>query len=83
MAAVEIVKRQFHRHERGRGDEDFYYLARDAESGRVFVYHEWSHRRGDGYEPGNAHIELGAFLNGQGTAQQRRLHLIGTLVEGG
>lgn len=75
-----IIKRQFHQHERGLGDEDWYYLARDTETGQVFVYQEWSHRVGDQYEPGNAHIELDAFLRGTGTAQAKLRDLIGSLV---
>jgi hypothetical protein len=79
---VAIAKRQFFKHEKGLGDEDFYYLARNSDTGQVFVLHEWSHRKGQGYEPGSAHIELDAFLVKRGTAQDRLHELIGTLVEG-
>jgi hypothetical protein len=75
-----VLKRQFFSHERGLGDEDFYYLARNAETGKVFVFHEWSHKRGNGFEPGATHIELDAFLVHRGTAQDKLRALIGTLV---
>ncbi len=76
-----ILKRLFHRHERGMGNEDWWYLARDTETGAVFVYNEWSYREKNGYEPGSAHIDLDAFLLKRGTAQDRLRELIGTLVE--
>jgi hypothetical protein len=78
-----VLKREFHRHERGMGDEDWYHLAQDTESGRVFVYHEWSHRAGKGYKSGEKNIELVAFLARQDTARDKLLRLIGTLVEDG
>jgi hypothetical protein len=75
-----IVKRQFHSHELGMADEDWYWLARDTFNGRVFVYHEWSHRKGYSHEGGNEDIELDAFLSHAGAAQDRLRKLIGTLV---
>jgi hypothetical protein len=75
-----ILKRSFHSHEVGMGDEDWFYLARDTDSGRVFVYHEWSHRKGQTYDSGNEDIELDVFLPGGGTGQARLKELIGTLV---
>ena len=65
------------------GDEDWYYLARDTDTGRVFVFHEWSHRKGQAYEGGNEDIELATYLQQPGTAQQRLVELIGTLCRGG
>jgi hypothetical protein len=62
------------------GDEDWYYLARDTEIGRVFVYHEWSHRRGQSHAGGNEDIELDAFLRHQGMAQDHLRALIGSLA---
>ena len=76
-----ILKRQFSRHERGVGDEDWYYLARDTSDGHVFVCHEWSHRKGDSYVSDSADIELDAFMRQPGTVSDRLLVLIGTLVE--
>jgi hypothetical protein len=75
-----ILKRQFHSHEIGMSDEDWYYLARDTDSGRIFVYHEWSHRKGQTYEGGNKDMELQDFLAHNGTAQARLRELIGTLA---
>ena len=75
-----ILRKQFHSHEVGMGDEDWLYLVRDTDSGRVFIYHEWSRRKGQGHEGGNEEIELDAFLSGSGTAQSRLKELIGTLV---
>lgn len=76
-----ILKKQFSSHERGLGDEDWFYLSRDTENGRVFVYHEWSHRKGERYESGNTDVEIDAFLRQRGTASERLRALIGTLVK--
>ena len=78
-----VAKRLFLQHGHGVGDEDRYYLARDTDAGRVFVYHEWSRRYGDSFAPGNADVELDVFLAGQGAARAELLRLIGSLVEGG
>ncbi len=78
-----FAKRLFLQHGHGVGDEDRYYLARDTDTGRVFVHHQWLRRRGDGFAPGNADIELDVFLAGQGAARAELLRLIGSLVEGG
>jgi hypothetical protein len=39
-----ILRSAFSSSDLGMGDEDWYYLARDTETGRVFVYHECSTR---------------------------------------
>ncbi len=57
---------------------DRWFLARDSESGEVFVRHEANSASG-----GNvAHIDLGTFLSsGEGPEHQELLRLIGTLVD--
>ncbi len=75
-----ILKRPFSSADLGMGDEDWYYLARDTETGRVFVYHEWSHRKGQTHEGGNEDIELAAFLDRPGIAQEHLRQLIGELA---
>jgi hypothetical protein len=57
-----IAWKQFSSHEPGVGNEDWYYLARDTDRGRVFVYHEWSRRKDQAYEGGNEDIDLVTFL---------------------
>jgi hypothetical protein len=60
---------------------DRWYLARDGDSGRVFVRHEPNVPSG-----GRASdIEVGAFLRtqGYGPEHQELLRLIGTLVDAG
>jgi len=77
-----VITRQFHKLEKGMGNEDWYYLARDAETGNVFVRHEWSHRSGGGYESGEKDVPLADFLSeGGGDRQRQLLELIGTLVQ--
>jgi hypothetical protein len=75
-----IVKRQFSSSDLGMGDENWYYLARDTETGRIFVYHEWTHRKGETYEGGCEDIELDSFLHHTGTAQDQLRQLIGSLA---
>ena len=75
-----IISRQFHQHERGMGNEDFHSLARDTETGEVFVIHETSHRVGDGFRSGEQRIPIQEFLAMGGSAQNKLLSLIGTLV---
>lgn len=75
-----ILKRRFSSADLGMGDEDWYYLARDTETGRVFVYHEWSHRKGQAHEGGSEDIDLDAFLHRPGIAQDHLRQLIGSLA---
>ena len=42
-----VLKRLFHGPEQGSGEESRYYLARDTESGQVFVLHELSLRQAE------------------------------------
>jgi hypothetical protein len=76
-----VLKRQFFHHEHGVGDQDWYYLARDTDSGHVFVLREWSHRTADTFVPGSGIIEIPVFLNGHGPAEDELLRLIGILVQ--
>jgi hypothetical protein len=58
---------------------DRWYLARDPNTGRVFVRHQANLASGGHV----ADIEIGAFLSqGKGPEQQELLRLIGTLVDG-
>lgn len=75
-----MAMRLIHKSERGMGNEDWYYLCRDAETGRAFVLHEWSHRAGDGYSEGSAKLTLHEFLANGGTKQDKLLEMVGTLV---
>jgi hypothetical protein len=63
-----------------RTETDWYFLARNPETGPVFVLHEWSHRIRDTYKLDSEHIELETFLNRGGTAANKLRELIGTLV---
>ena len=76
-----FVRREFYYQGRGAGDEDRYSLARDRGTGRVFVFHEWSRRRGQAVAEGTAEIELGAFFTRGGEASDKLRDLIGTLVQ--
>lgn len=68
---------QFHKHEKGIGDEDWYYLVRDMESGEMHVLHEWSHNMGNfKFQSGEAEISLEEFLKGGGTRQDKLLALL-------
>jgi hypothetical protein len=72
-----ILTRQFFYHEKGNHDETWYSLARNTETGAVFIEHEWA-ARGD---VGSKKIEIVEFLSGPGgTARNNLLKLIGTLV---
>jgi hypothetical protein len=75
--AMAILRRQFSSSDLGMGIENWYYLARDTETGRIFVYHEWSRRRGETYEGGSEDIELDSFLHHAGTPQDHLRQLIG------
>lgn len=53
-----VLSSQFYGHEKGNHDETFYYLARDTDSGRVFVIHEWYNRA----NVGSAQMTVADFL---------------------
>jgi hypothetical protein len=73
-----ILKRCFFAHEKGNHDETWYYLARDTETGRVFIIHEWAVRANLGERP----LEIAEFLAmANSTAQSNLLKLIGSLIE--
>ncbi len=69
-------------------DEDWWFLAKDTDTGDVFVIHEWAHtdvRKPTGNsDVGSTHIELSVFLaeQRQNAAQQELRNLIGSLIEG-
>jgi hypothetical protein len=74
-----IVTRTFHYHENGNHDETWYRLARDTETGDLFVEHAWAR----GADVGEERIELRRFLEtNRSTARDKLMKLIGTLVEG-
>lgn len=75
-----ITKKLFYQSAQGLGNEDWFYLARDTETGRTFVMHDWSRLSGNSYQPGSADIDLEVFLSDGGTSQDKLRELIGTLV---
>lgn len=73
-----VLTRQFHYHEDGSHYETWYYLARDTETGKVFVLHEWSGKKGD---QGERSLSIEEFLSSQNSSATDKLRrLIGTLV---
>jgi hypothetical protein len=68
-----LMKRFFYR-EKGNHDEAWYYLARDNETGVVYVECQWA----VGDHLGSNRIEIADFLSGP--ARANLLRLIGTLV---
>jgi hypothetical protein len=72
-----ILTRRFFAHGKGNHDETFYHLARDTESGEVFILHEWYVRT----DVGSERIELSDFLTrNASSANTKLLAMIGTLV---
>ncbi|MBX9697934.1 MAG: hypothetical protein K2X74_00800 [Acetobacteraceae bacterium] len=72
-----VVSKCFFRHEKGNHDETWFYLARDTETGEVFVIHEWAARANVGSE----RVALTAFLaRNESTAKSNLLRLIGSLA---
>lgn len=72
---------EFFHSEKGMGDEQWFSLIRNTDTGEVAVLHETSLRHRSGYKRDSRHIELAAFLNGRGTPQDKLRALIGTLVK--
>jgi hypothetical protein len=69
------MKRFFYR-EKGNHDEAWYYLARDTETGVVYVECQWAVGH-----LGSNRIEIADFLSGPSKAPRNNLlRLIGTLV---
>jgi hypothetical protein len=70
------MKRFFHC-EKGNADEAWYYLARDAETGAVYVERQWASRDKSGCN----RIEIGDFLEGPSTiARNNLLRSIGATI---
>ena len=75
---MSILTHQFHYHEDGSHYERWYYLARDTETGRVFVLHERMDPKG---KETSSNLEIEEFLSReQSTATSKLRKLIGTLV---
>lgn len=77
-----IERRLLHTHRRAPGDEDSFFLARDSETGAVYVIHEWLQPVNGRAVPASARLELDMFLSDSGPAQDRMRELVGVLVEG-
>lgn len=75
-----VARKLIYQTAEGVGEEDWYYLAHDEETGRTYVIHEWSRKRGDAYSPGSEDLELPDFLLEKGAAQDRLRALIGNLA---
>lgn len=71
-----IFKKLIHRHEKGMGNEDWYYLITNTDTGEVHVEHEWSHKAGSGYQDGKADVPLKDFLEKKGTKQDKLLEIL-------
>jgi hypothetical protein len=76
-----VLLRQFHSRELGVENRDAYSIARDTDSGRVFVRHEWKHPA-IGASTIAHDISVHDFLAGNGLRQDALLAMIGTLVTG-
>jgi len=74
-----VVHKEFFRREICAGNEDAYSLARDTETGRVFVRHQWAHPAAGGLKSDHE-MSLHDFLASAGSRQSALLEMIGTLV---
>ena len=75
-----LYTKLFDRQQRAEGDEDFYYLARDSDSGDIFVLRAWSLGSSPEHSPRKARVDLGSFLSLHGAAQDKLRELIGAAV---
>ncbi|SCB29365.1 hypothetical protein [Rhizobium multihospitium] len=72
-----VVKRQFYKNHKSNGDEYMFHLARDTESGEVYVIRQADYVVDGGSEKS---MTLYEFLAGGGNRQNALLQLIGSLV---
>ncbi|MFK0161907.1 hypothetical protein [Rhizobium sp. NPDC090279] len=72
-----VMKRQFYKNHKPNGDEYMFHLARDTESGEVFVIRQADYMVDGGNE---TNMTLYEFLAGGGNRQNALLQLIGSLV---
>ena len=72
-----VVKRQFYKNHKPNGDEYMFHLARDTESGEVYVIRQADYVVDGGSETS---MTLYEFLAGGGNRQNALLQLIGSLV---
>ncbi len=73
-----ILTKQFYAHEKGNHDETFYSLARDTDTGRVFVLKQWYRRE----DVGEKEMTVPEFLEAtkNESASHRFLDMIGALA---
>ena len=73
------MKRFFYR-EKGNHVEAWYYLARDTETGAVYIEHQWA----SWGNSGSNRIDISDFLEGPSTrARNSFLRLVGAIIEEG
>ena len=72
-----ILKREFHRNHKSHGEEYWFSLARDTETGEVYIIREFDYVVDGGVETRESVYH---FLAGGGDRQSALLKLIGTLV---
>ena len=69
----------FYKRERGQGDEHWYRLCFDEDSGRMFVHEEASTNSGGVFSTSEREIELADFMQGGGDRQGSLVALFKTL----
>ncbi|NLS15115.1 hypothetical protein HGP16_00915 [Rhizobium sp. P40RR-XXII] len=73
-----VMKRQFYKNHKANGDEYMFHLARDTDSGEVYVIRQADYVVDGGSEKT---MTLYEFLAGGGNRQNALLQLIGSLVQ--
>jgi hypothetical protein len=69
----------FHRDKRD-SSEDKFYIARDPETGRVFILHKWREKRGEEVCERSTELDVLDFLRSKGRARDAFLSFIGRLA---
>lgn len=72
-----VLKREFHRNRKSHGEEYWFSLARDTDTGEVYIIREFDYVVDGGTVTRQTVYE---FLAGGGDRQAKLLQLIGTLV---
>lgn len=72
-----ILRKRFHYHEKGNHDEKWFYLAKDTDTGRVFIIHAWAEKD----NIGESEMTIPQFIEGRkDTALSKFYELVGSLA---
>ncbi|MES0069484.1 hypothetical protein NKJ73_27335 [Mesorhizobium sp. M0074] len=71
-----LRSKQFFKREHGQGDEHWYRLCFETETGKFFVHEEFSVKSGGVFVDGEREVEMSEFMKGGGDRQNSLIEFV-------